>query len=453
MKRLLFILPVALALLVFFSCKRAKHIDNVTFNDVAPIIYKDCTPCHRSGLEAPFSLITYQDISKRLKLVDYVIEKRLMPPWPADPSYSHFAGEMYLTDGEIDTIKAWIDKGAPVGDAKLLPAPPSFPEGSKFGKPDLVLKMPKPYYIKGNNQDHFIVFKLPYELARDTFMRFIEFVPGNTKLLHHMNGHLIQYQPGAKKDVFAGMDYLDESQYTPKEIHEKLELANDDGTYPMLTPSVVDYLPGVTLAIYPEGIGGHKLAKQGALYINDMHFGPSPVDDSDLSHFNIFFDSAAPKRPVKEFQLGTLGIAPVEPPLVIPPNTVKTFHTEATMPEDISLLTINPHMHLLGKSFLAYAIKPNGDTIHLIRINNWDFHWQYYYTFKKMVKIPKGTKIYAEATYDNTTNNPNNPNNPPQTVADRNGSMRTTDEMFQLIVTYLPYKPGDENISLENNKK
>jgi hypothetical protein len=30
--------------------------------------------------------------------------------------------------------------------------------------------------------------------------------------------------------------------------------------------------------------------------------------------------------------------------------------------------------------------------------------------------------------------------------------MKTTDEMFQLIVTYVPYQPGDEKISLENAK-
>jgi hypothetical protein len=119
---------------------------------------------------------------------------------------------------------------------------------------------------------------------------------------------------------------------------------------------------------------------------------------------------------------------------------------------DISLLTVNPHMHLLGKKFLAYAIKPDGDTIPLIRINNWDFRWQYFYTFKHMIKIPKGSFIYVEGVYDNTTNNPLNPFNPPHTVSEQKGSMRVTDEMFQFIMTYLPYQNGDENISLENPK-
>jgi len=446
------ILTIAVALSVnFLGCKNTKRdTSKITFNEqIAPILYKDCTPCHRVGGSGLFPLVTYDDIVKRLQMIRYVTEKKIMPPWPADPSYSHFSNELYLSDDEIELIKDWINGGAKQGDPKLLQPPPIFPLESKYGKPDLVLKMTKPYYIKGNNQDHFIVFKIPYQMEKDTFIRFIEFVPDNRKLLHHMNGHLIQYKPGAKKDVFKGEDYVDEELFNAKEVHEKLDLANDDGSYPMLTPSIADYLPGVTTPLYPAGIGGYRMAKQGVLYINDMHYGPSPVDDSDQSYFNIFFDTKPPKRPVAEFQMGTLGISPVVPPLVIPPNTIKTFHTQATMPEDISILTINPHMHLLGKSFLAYAIKPNGDTIHLIKINSWDFHWQYFYTFKKMVKIPKGTTIHAIGTYDNTSDNPNNPFSPPRTVQEHGGSMRTTDEMFQLIVTYIPYKPGDENIRLD----
>jgi hypothetical protein len=66
-----------------------------------------------------------------------------------------------------------------------------------------------------------------------------------------------------------------------------------------------------------------------------------------------------------------------------------------------------------------------------------------------MVKIPRGATIFTEGEFDNTVNNPLNPFNPPQVVAERNGSMRTTDEMFQLIVTYTKYREGDENVSLE----
>jgi hypothetical protein len=139
--------------------------------------------------------------------------------------------------------------------------------------------------------------------------------------------------------------------------------------------------------------------------------------------------------------------------ITFPPNTVKTFHIKATMPEDISLISIVPHMHLIGKKFWAYAIKQNGDTIPLIRINNWDFRWQYFYKFPKLLKIPKGTTIYVEGEFDNTAENPNNPFNPPREIREREGSMRTTDEMFQLIVTYVPYQKGDEEFDLEKAER
>ena len=99
----------------------------------------------------------------------------------------------------------------------------------------------------------------------------------------------------------------------------------------------------------------------------------------------------------------------------------------------------------------AIAATPDGKTIPLINIPKWDFRWQYFYTFPKMVKVPKGSTIAAIAVYDNTANNPNNPFSPPRTVIGTNGSMCVTDEMFQFIMRYLPYKPGDENISLDSS--
>ena len=147
--------------------------------------------------------------------------------------------------------------------------------------------------------------------------------------------------------------------------------------------------------------------------------------------------------------MGTLGISKIVPPLAVPPDTVKKFVTEMRVMESLSLVTVTPHMHLLGKSFLAYAITPSGDTIPLVRIPKWDFRWQYFYKFPSLVKIPAGSLIRAEGVFDNTSGNPNNPYFPPRLIIERNGSMRTTDEMFQLIVQYFQYREGDEKISLE----
>ena len=124
--------------------------------------------------------------------------------------------------------------------------------------------------------------------------------------------------------------------------------------------------------------------------------------------------------------------------------------------QDISILTINPHMHLLGKSFKAYAVSSKNDTIPLIKINNWNFRWQYFYTFPKMIKIPAYSEIIVEAEFDNTIENIDNPFNPPKKISEKNwgigrGSMKTTDEMLQFIITYIPYENGDEKISLKTS--
>jgi hypothetical protein len=98
--------------------------------------------------------------------------------------------------------------------------------------------------------------------------------------------------------------------------------------------------------------------------------------------------------------------------------------------------------------FEAFAATPDGRTIPLVKIPKWDFRWPYFYTFPNMMKIPKGPTIAAIGVYDNTADNLNNPFSPPREVIGTNGSMRVTDEMFQFIMRYLPYQPGDENVSL-----
>jgi hypothetical protein len=438
-----------------FSCgpnrKTKEEPERPVFTEnIAPLVFKNCVPCHRKGGAGPFPLTTYQEVFRKAKTILKVTSRHYMPPWPADPAYSHFIGEKKLDEEQISLIRRWVEQGCREGDPGHMPALPVFPDGSLYGKPDLVLRMKTPFFIKGDNTDRFLLMKFPYELPKDTFIRFIEFVPCQKKLVHHVNGFIIQYyQPEKKKNVFEGEVFEDTQTMDFQEAYQRMKLANDDGSWPMLTPSAVNYLPGVEPPVYPEGIGGLRMKKKGAVFLKDIHYGPSPKDEYDSSYFNVFFSASPPKRQLLEFQMGTLGKTPVQPALVVPPDSVKTFMTEYVVPEDWSLITINPHMHLLGQSFWAFAVKPDGDTIPLIRIPKWDFHWQYFYTFTKMIKVPAGSRIKAIAVYDNTRNNPLNPFHPPRVVGERNGSMRTTDEMFQFIINYVPYLKGDENLSLE----
>ena len=460
----LFLFLILLPVLFFFSCLNSstekknefgKDDAKITFsNDIAPIIFKNCTPCHRPGESGPMSLTSYDQVKAVSNKIKFVTQSRFMPPWPADPNYSHFIGERVLSNSDIEKIKIWVNNGSPEGDRKKCPPLPEFTQGSFFGKPDMVIQMQKPIEIKGNGQDRFLMIKLPYEIEKDTFVRFFEFVPYKRKLVHHVNGHLITYDEKRKFNAFKGESILPDA-ISDFEIHfKRMNLEYTDGKkpeFPTLFTNAVYYLPGYVPPAYPKGVGGYFLSKSGAILLKNVHYGPSAKNEIDSSYINVFFSKEKPSRPLRELQIGTFGLSPVEPELIIPPNQIKTFHSKWAVPETISLLSVNPHMHLLGKSFLAFAVTPVGDTIKLIKIKKWDFRWQYYYTFNKMIKIPKGSVIHAFGTFDNTEKNPFNPFYPPREIKQGDGleSMQTTEEMFQFIFTFLPYRAGDENLSLK----
>jgi thioredoxin-related protein len=450
------------AISVFLSSCNSNTSDetNVTGNEkiiwskhIAPIIFKNCSPCHRPGESGPFNLLSYSDAVKNAKLIKFVTQTGYMPPWPADANYTHFIGEHVLTKTEIELLKVWTETNCLRGDSLSEPKAPNFYTGSYFGKPDLVVKAQKAYAIKGNGADAFLIMKFPYTVEKDTIIDFVEFVPGQRKLVHHVNGHLISYDGERKFNYFTGESIHEDTRSQLMEVYSNMHIPYTDMAqpqFPTLTPNVVYYLPGYIPPSYPKEIGGYKFKKDGAFLINNIHYGPSNADLLDSSYINVFYRRSPIKRPVTEKQLGTFGVSKIEPEFIIPPNEIKTFHTQITLTQPISLLSVNPHMHLIGKTFWAFAVKQNGDTIPLIKINKWDFRWQYYYTYKHPVKLDRGCTIFVYGTFDNTRQNPRNPFSPPRSITQGNGveSMKTTEEMFQFIFTFVPYKEGDENIDL-----
>jgi hypothetical protein len=431
-----------------------SELKGITWSEhIAPIIYKSCTPCHRPGAAGTFDLLNYNDAVKNSNKIKFATGIRFMPPWPADPGYRHFVDERVLSDLEIEQIKSWVDNKMPRGDSTKEMPTPVFYTGSFFGKPDLVIKLQKPVQIKGNGTDAFLILKYPYKLNADTFVDHVEFMPSQYKLIHHVNGHLLSYDPSRKFHYFEGENCLPDKVKDFKEAYKKMNITyadNKQPDLPSLMPNVVYYLPGYVPPVYNEDIGGFRMKKDGVFMMNNIHYGPSNADVLDSSYLNVFFRKTPPKRPTFETQMGTFGISPIEPALVIPPNEIKTFHTKIQLQSDISILSVNPHMHLLGKTFWAFAVKEN-DTIPLIKIKKWDFRWQYYYTYEHPVKISKGYTIHVYGTFDNTDKNPMNPFHPPQEVSQGvgNESMQTTEEMFQFIFTYMMYKDGDEKITLK----
>ncbi|MCD6062090.1 MAG: Copper type ascorbate-dependent monooxygenase [Flavipsychrobacter sp.] len=428
MKRLLLFTGTLLA-----TCVTTKAQTPVWSTDIAPIINNKCASCHRQGGIAPFSLIGYANASSQSGIANAVQTKR-MPPWPPDPTYTRLAHERLLSQKEIDKILAWANNGKPQGDPTLAPPNPVFnPNGDLPGTPDLVTKIPH-FTSTAANNDVYQCFVVPHGQSADKFITAFEAIPGNRPIVHHV----LVYA-----DTTGVCDSLDNAWPGPG-----YESFGGVGTNNAIL--IGGWVPGTSPTVMPTGFG-INLPKNAKIVIQ-IHYpqGSTGLVDSTEIHF---FFSSTPVRNVRiDPILNHLGVyTNMTPwPLQIPAHQVKTFTQQSTVSAligDASILGVAPHMHLIGRNISVFGVK-GSDTQKFIRINNWDFHWQGFYQFRNILKMPAGTVLYSRAFYDNTTNNPFNPSNPPQVV---NAGEATTDEMMLTFFVWTQYQPGDENIKIDTS--
>ena len=400
--------------------------------DIAPIIYNNCTQCHRVGEIGPMPLTTYTEVSSYGSFIEYVTASGYMPPWTPDHNYTTLVGERVLSPEDIQAIADWVLGGMLEGDIADNPGLPDFPTGSQIGEPDLVLSMPEPYVHGGDLEEQYQVFIIPTEITETKEIRAVELRPGNFNIAHH---GLIGYTNNPTSiSQAASLD-----AYDPAPGYESF------GDYGV---DVEEYLfggwvPGTPAMVYPPSIG--MFMEPGSQLLLQMHYGPSSVEESDQTQINIFFADESIQR---EVETETMTILDLTVPFIVPANEISEFHGTKYVSGDISMLSVTPHCHLLGKSWLVYATSSdNQDTIPMISIPDWDFHWQGIFTFPHLLHIPGGYTIHAIATYDNTASNPDNPNIPPQ---DAYWGDFTSDEMFVMFAQFVAYQPGDEDISISS---
>ena len=109
----------------------AAAAQQVTFTkDVAPILYRSCVTCHRTGEIAPMPLTTYEQVRPWARAIKTRTTNREMPPWHVDKTIGiqEFKDDPSLSDEEIAKIAAWVDAGAPRGNPADMPAMPQFAE-------------------------------------------------------------------------------------------------------------------------------------------------------------------------------------------------------------------------------------------------------------------------------------------------------------------------------------
>ena len=383
----------------------AARSKEITYTkDIAPILWKNCAGCHRPGEVGPFSLLTYEDASKRADFLVEITASRRMPPWKPEPGIVKFMDERRLSDDEISLISQWAANGAPHGNPQDLPEQPQFHEGWQLGEPDLVLKMSDPFEIPASGSDVYRCFVVPMPSEKDQMVSAIEFRPGNRKVVHHAILFLDANGVARKRDGEDG----------------KHGYPSFGGPGIIPTGGLGAWVPGATPRFLPDGIV--KYVKKGSDLVMQLHYHPSGKPETDQSVVGVYFS----KKPVKKI---VTGIAIAQPKLKILANDphAQVLAECQPLPVDVNVLGISPHMHNLGREFKVTAEVPGKtEEVALIWIKDWDFNWQGAYQFEEPLRLPKGSKIKVQAFYDNSEANPKNPNNPPKTI--RWGE-QTSDEM------------------------
>jgi len=470
-----------------------------TFNaDVGPILFEKCATCHRPGAGGPMSLTSYAEVRPWARSIKARITKREMPPWSADPRFGHFSNDISLSDQQIDTIARWVDAGMPQGSG-AVPALPKYPEGGwrlvNGRPPDVILEMPMEYELPAEGQVP--IFRLwdKNPFTEDVFVEALQIRPTNPAVTHHSalygrklpegttlkktvawpGGPEISFVPtfedGSIFNVLSGLGGNSSSN-----LRENGEAGNGNiaarfnarGTdkMPVINTSrqpteedderLMFYLPGADFQQFAPGSAKRIRASNALMW--EVHYSPDGKPEKDRERIGLWL---APKDKVQKqvhilrngsgqhiIENEEVGNVANLPP--IPPGAAD-WKITAIQPftQDVTLNTMQPHMHLRGKDMTYVAKYPDGREEILLSVPRYDFNWQNTYVPNRPFKLPAGTVLETVGHYDNSVRNRVNPmpNRPAL------WSEQTWDEMYNAWTEITYDAETDPNLNASEFRK
>jgi len=392
----------------------------VTFNkQIARIIYKNCSSCHRPGEAAPFALLSYRDVAPKAQIIAAVTQSRQMPPWKAEQASYAYRDERRLTDSQIALIKEWVRQGMPEGKPEDRPEPPKFSSGWMLGDPDFVVEMPVGFHVPADGPDIYRNIVIPLGLKEDKWVTAIDMRPSARSVVHHV---LYFGDPSGK-------------------IHERPQEGSEPGFSGMraggATVPLGGWAVGAQPHFFPDGLA-LEVAKGSDLVIQ-YHFHPTGKPEVEKSTVALYFAKTPPERRLISVQLPP--VYSLFAGLNIPPGEKDYMVRDSyTLPVAMDAVGVGAHAHYLGKKLKLTATLPGGETKTLLMIGDWDFAWQDRYFFQQDVPLPAGTRLDAEVHWDNSAENPHNPSNPPIAIA---WGEQSKDEMGSVSLIGVPHEQRD----------
>ncbi len=408
MRFLVVLLPLACLLLLGAAPQTPPATAPTFYRDVLPILQDHCQQCHRPNGIAGNSYVTYRETSEYAQDIADLASKRIMPPWFADPHFGKFSNDPSLTEQQIATLVAWAKNRAPAGNPADAPPLRHWAGGWDIPQPDLVLKMPVPVPIPAHGVIEYTYEIVPTHFTRDTWVQMSQVLPTGLAYVHHAVVYI--RPPGSTWLRNAPL----EKPFTASDLKDA---QGQRETHWTDSDMLLVYAPGSAPDRFPDTMA--KFIPAGSDLVFQMHYTTNGRAGTDQTSVGMVFSKQQPPQRVLTLQLTNSSF-------LIPPGA-PNFRVEVagTIPNDATLISFFPHLHLRGKRFEYNIVHPDGSIETLLRVN-YNFHWQLSYKLAQPLFLKAGTKLQAIAWFDNSSNNPHNPD-PTQSV---HWGDQTSDEMM-----------------------
>jgi len=406
--------------------------------DVAPILQQNCVRCHHPGTSAPMALESYEQVRRWAQRIKTAVEARMMPPgWYIDRTVGvqDFKNDPSLSDEQIQTIAQWVDKGAPLGDASLLPPPVAWPadhtywqleEDHGWGPPDVIISSP-PFTVPAESGDQWwepdaaLADVIDKPLNAERWIRAVETRPADEEsayVFHHANTSLRRSSANADDDGGS----LSESA-----VGKRIDMYPDDSGKLILPEDELHF----SMHLYTIGREVRNARVQLGIWLYPEGVRPKYATEDETS-FNTG-ESASLRLPRCTDML-------------IPPHGYQELRATFVLDQNTRVHSIRGHMHLRGGYQMAEAIYPDGRREVFNKID-WNHLWHTTHVYEDWAQplLPKGTVLIVTSLLDNTAENPSNPDPDQWVVYNR----RSVGEMahVRLGITYIPDEDFQEMLA------
>ncbi len=386
----------------------AVHSRPNFWEDVAPVLDARCMGCHQEDGPAPFQLETYAQARMWGPAMVAATQARTMPPWlvKGDDSCGEWRHSEWLRDDELTALADWVAGGMPEGPpgSRTLPAPNRLDGTHTVSTPEFT---PRRAGIEGAEFDEYRCFKVEVsDLPDGRFLTGYEVFPGNTAIVHHVIGNIVD--PAARSH---------DDQRTNAEVMSALDAQSPGRAgWPCYSQAGEDVRVESNPLAWAPGQGPVRFAAgsgvamaPGSVMVLQVHynlFDEAQIGGSDTTDIALRFEDEVEHAlyPLYiDYFLSGEGRQSI--PAGEAAYDYRRSATFADMGIEDRLLVwgVIPHMHERGHRLNATLRAPNRDPKCMTQVDAWDFAWQRLYWYQEPIPIDPLDSWEITCTFDTRT--------------------------------------------------